>query len=390
MKANRYLCYVVRPPRYKKSISELFKGNPRHLIENFRLRKLYFLGFRYPGKYSALLMKHMIYKAGIDHLTYNLQGLLLEAFYLNATAMIVPITISPIHNFGKTINNSIEEYYHLSNSYLTTASGERKKLNYIILNDLSQLRGRYRVRVVYLKRITLPEETKKNMVSGRSERAPKTFGVIPKETNKNTIMIRYLDPQHIVDRVVSGLSKNYPAGHLYHEKAVNLELSDQVADAVREVSAKLGIYYCLMCRFPWDEYGPFSPDRMNRHVNDYYLRYPHYRKMCDMIRHFLSAEDLKQRLLEIFPEGSKLYIASSLWKPYEEEHFRPLASSFNIYFCYDFPEIASLGLRENPDTSKLKLIEKSLVSHSVDHLMITYLHIRLNKDMFKRFKLRAN
>ncbi len=56
MKANRYLCYVFRPPRYKKSISELFKGNPRHLIENFRLRKLYFLGFRYPERYSSFII----------------------------------------------------------------------------------------------------------------------------------------------------------------------------------------------------------------------------------------------------------------------------------------------------------------------------------------------
>ena len=374
MKANRYLCYVVRPPRYKKSISELFKGNPKHLIENFRLRKLYFRGFRYPGRYSSLLMQHVIFDAGIDHLTYNLKGLLLEASYLNATAMIFPMRISPAHNFGKTINNSVEEYYNLSKSYMTITRGKRKKLNYIILNDLSQIRERYCVRVFDVKR-----------------------GTIPKETKENTIIMRYLDPAYLTVRVVPRLQKNYPSKVLYpqslvyHKVSVNLKFSDQVTSDARKVSANLGKYYCLMCRFPWDEYRPFSMEVLKKYVNDYYLRYPRYRPMCDMIRHFLSAEDLKRQLVKIFPQGSKLYIASNLWKPYEEEHFRPLASSFRIYFGYDFPEIASLGLQENPDTSKLKLIEKLLVKDSVDSLAITYLHIKFfEKDLFNRFKLNAN
>ncbi len=374
MKANRYLCYVSRPPRYKKSIAELFKGNPRHLIENFRLRKLYFFGFRYPGRYSSLLMKYVTFDAGIDHLTYNLKGLLLEAFYLNATAMIFPIRISPAHNFGKTINNSVEEYYNLSKSYITITRGKRKKLSYISLKNLSQIRGRYRVRVFDIKK-----------------------GAVPKEINENTIIIRYLDPAYLTVRVTHRLQKDYPAKVLYRKSSVyrkasvNLKFSDQVVSDAWKVSANLGKYYCLMCRFPWDEYGPFSMSRLKKYVNDYYLRYPRYRPMCDMIRHFLSAEDLRQRLLEIFPQGSKLYIASNLWQPYEEEHFRPLASSFKIYFSYDFPEIASMGLRENPDTSKLKLIEKLLVKDSIDHLAITYLHIKFfDKDLFNRFKLNAN
>ncbi len=369
MKSNRYFCYVVRPPSYKRSIFELvIKGNPKYLIQSVRLRTLYFWKFRYPGRYSSLLMEHVIFSAGIDHLTFNLECLLKEAFYVKATPIIFPMRISPGHNFGKGISRSVEEYYNLSKSYMTTAKGGRKrqKLNYILLNDLSQLRGRYRVCVFRTKKPG-----------------------IPKESHKNTIIIRYLNPTYPAALNVTRMSKNNPFKHFYCTTTVSLKLSEQVEKTARKVSAKLGRNYFLMCRFPWDRYGPFSMDLLNQYINDYVRRRPASRQASKMLRHFLSAEDLKQRLLEIFPKGSKLYIASNLWNPYDKEHFRPLGDAFELYFCDDFPEISALGSPETPDTAKLKLIERALIKHSADSLVLTYLHLASNREAFARFNLNA-
>ena len=367
MKSNRYFCYVVRPPSYKRSIFELvIKGNPKHLIQSIRLRTLYFWKFRYPGRHSSLLMEYMIFTGGIDHTTTNLKYLLKEAFCSKATPIIFPIRTSPVHNFGKEINRSVEEYYNLSKSYMTTAKGGRKrqKLNYILLNDLSQLRGRYRVCVF-------------------NTRKPG----IPKESNKNTIIIRYLNRANIASSILFAI-KDKSLKHFYQTTTVSFKLSEQVEKTARKISSKLGRNYCfLMCGFPWDRYGPFSMDLLNQYVNDYTLKRLKSESTLKMMRHFLSAEDLKQRLLEIFPKGSKLYIASNLWKPYAQEHFRPLADAFELYFCDDFPEISALGSPETPDTAKLKLIERTLMKHSTDSLVLTYLYPDRNREAFARFNL---
>ena len=302
-------------------------------------------------------------------MTFNIKCLLKEAFYIKATPIIFPIRMSPGHNFGKKTSRSVEEYYNLSKSYLTMAKGgrERQKLNYTLLNDLSQLRGRYRVCVF-------------------STRNPR----IPKESHQNTIIIRYLDPMCPATLNVTRMSNNNPFKYFYCTTTVSLKLSEQVEKTARKVSSKLGRHYCfLMCRFPWDRYGPFSIDLLNQHVNDCILKYPTTRQTSKMMRHFLSAEDLKQRLLEIFPKGSQLYIASNLWKPYAQEHFRPLADAFELYFCDDFPEISALGSPETPDTAKLKLIERTLMKHSTDSLVLTYLFPGRNREVFARFNLNA-
>ncbi len=372
MKSNRYFCYVVRPPSYKRSIFELvIKGNPKCLIQSVRLRILRRLNFwrlRYPGKYSSALMQDMIFTGGIDHITNNLTSLLKEALYVKATPIIFPIRTSPVHNFGKEINRSVDEYYNLSKSYLTTAKGgrERQRLNYILLNDLSQLRGRYRVCVF-------------------NPRKPR----IPPKSHQNTIIIRYLDRRYNAGLNVGGMPEDHPFKHFYRTTKVNFKLSDQVEKTARKVSAKLGGNYCfffLMCRFPWDRYGPFDTDLLKKYVNGY-LSHPNHKNTLKMIRHFLSAEDLKQRLLEIFPKGSQLYIASNLWKPYNQEHFRPLADAFELYFCDDFSEISALGSPETPDTAKLKLIERTLIKDSADSLVLTYLYPDMNREVFARFNL---
>ena len=161
---------------------------------------------------------------------------------------------------------------------------------------------------------------------------------------------------------------------------VHLQLSEALNSIVEETRTELDSYCFLQWRTLWDSNVPVRVtgrdpwDAQERAVRVAAMDVEQdgfYREQWPLLRHFVDGEGLCRQLVKIFPRGSKLYIASNLWRPHDEAYFGPLRALYRVYRCYDFPQLARLAEGPERNTAKLNLIENSLGEHAVLRLKVT-------------------
>ena len=385
MTNKTYLCHIfIFLPflSYKDSLDALKKGNLRHLIGNIRriiLRYFLYFLFKYPSIFRHRLVKSMgSHKAGISHITRDMIDLIKESIDLNSTAVILPFQLASVHNLGKEYYSTSDIYYNLSDSYYVTPAGEKKNIRVIQAKDFLKMRNWYRVRFFCQYETMHPA----------------------KETG-NTINVRWRDDvEHLEKRPENPniLFFEYNDGTQIH-----LCLADDLINKVESVSSTLGEYYLLRVRMPWDGHTPYNKELLKKKIMDWEMVHRNRaaqgigrgqkeaiafgnQQSYDTLQDWTYGEGLREQLLKIFPRGSNVYIMSNLWKPFDEDYFGPLRSSFKVYRYYDFPELVQLAEGEKPNTAQLKLIEMQLQEQSTDSLTLDYLRpITTCQNMQSRF-----
>ena len=148
---------------------------------------------------------------------------------------------------------------------------------------------------------------------------------------------------------------------------IDLRFADALIKKVESVAASLGEFYLFSVRMPWDEYTPYSHERLKKVIIS------QGNQQCfDILQNWTCGKGLREQLIKVFPRRSRLYIMSNLWKPFDEDYFGPLRRSFKVYRYYDFPELVQLAEGEKCNTAQLKLIEMQLKNLSADSLTLDY------------------
>ena len=348
---ERYLLYLPGLPHtWSEFLSALRAGRIRRsLVIGYRLC-IHYWGVVRPVRRERRM--DGLFPHGISHNSRNLETLIQEAQYLGRTVVLPSLTVPRSHNLGRRVVSAIGEYYDLSRSHVRLADGREVVPKYIECRDFIRRRD---VPPLRSGRFFAPGE---RIDRQTSERYP--------------LIVRYADG-----------NKFWPLFFSMHGfrvgTTVHLQLSEVLNSIVEETRTELDSYCFLQWRTLWDRHVSFpvtgrkSWDAQEKAVKAVVSRagfFGFVRKQWPLLRHFVDGEGLCRQLVKIFPRGSKLYIASNLWKPHDEAYFGPLRALYRVYRCYDFPQLASLAEGPGRNTSKLNLIENSLGEHAAHRLKV--------------------
>ena len=323
---QKYICYIRHIPFWRELPRLLLRLKVRPFLGGVRWRVLYALGFRIPA-FGRLLRGRLSFPAGMGHNTALLRALLGEAHHLNRTAVLMRVNIHFDHNLGKPIINSVHDYYDLAHSY-STYKNQKKRLDYMEGKEFFQtVRG-----------------TKPLFVNHAQ-------GITEQENRKYPIIVR---------QIVEIPSLNYDDIDI-RAIQVNLKRNAALIRGGNHISSSLGNYYFLRWRAPWDKHQQYGDATTSRLLGwQEHLSQEERLRRYSIYQQFLSGELLSQHLPKIFPPGSKLYIASNVWPPYDRQYFNPLRNLYEVYRYYDFPALSSFVSGPKPNTAKLMLIEDQI------------------------------
>ena len=357
MAKKTYVCYIFRfRPWF------LIKNIIKRILIKFQFLRIIFWSppiFTWP--FAKIIDGPVV---GISHTTAILADLIKESMDSNSTAIIFPFKITRNHNFGKRCHSDPESYYNLSASYYITPEGEKKKIRYIYAKDFLKIRNCYRVNIFH-----------------KGETICST-----KENRKNIVNISYRSVNHFLMNSKGLSSKRNVVFREYDDGSqVHLPLADALIKKIELVSETLGKYYLLCVRLPWDVHTSYSPEKLKKEIT-----FRGDKKSYDTLRDCTYGENLRKKLIKIFPQGSNLYIMSNLWRPFDEDYFGPLRRSFKVYRYYDFPELIEFTEGEKCNTAQLKLIEMQLLNRSTDNLTLDYLNYLRPKGNESLKNLRLN
>ena len=152
---------------------------------------------------------------------------------------------------------------------------------------------------------------------------------------------------------------------------VHLEPVKRITDAIEKISTRMKNYYFLSYQNPFSLPHIGRINNLQDLINEIGFLYP---KKHAILKPLISGQGLLKNLTGIYPEGSKLYIASQLPKAIKLELFTPLQQHYDVFEANDFLELTHLNLSPSPiDEIELEIHEEGIRERSMRAMDIKFL-----------------
>ena len=291
------------------------------------------------AKINAPTLRHNKFQTNWNLLSDILYDLFSESLYLQRVPVLPVISLE-----GKQINMPIQKLLNLEKSFLITPEGETIKLSYIHQQE-------------YIKIHRSSSFSKFN-----------TSRYIDEFTNATTVLAIRCGGKKV------GLNKNLKdieRIRFISQIKVQLEPSKRITDIAEKISNQLKDYYFLSYQNPFSFAYTGQVNNLQDLINEIGFLYP---KKYNILKPLISGQGLLDNLMKIYPEGSRLYIASQLSEAMKQELLMPLQRCYDIFEANDFLELANLNLSQSPiDKVELEILEECIQKKSLHAMSVKFL-----------------